>query len=130
MSTPLGYIRHGIGAVRPYLYGNLEVLEFIKQAFGGVELERLPVGSSGFHVESRIGDSVVVIEAAKTPPPSFTPGSIYIYVPDADAAYERAVAAGAVTIAKPEDKPYQERAFGVRDPFGNIWYVATYRKGT
>ena len=53
------YIRHGLGAARPYLYGNLDLPEFVRRTFGAVELERMG-DDSGFHVESKIGDSVVV----------------------------------------------------------------------
>ena len=51
---------------------------------------------------------------------------IYVYVPDVDAAYRRALAAGAISIATPEDKPYAERQAGVCDSFGNTWWIATY----
>jgi PhnB protein len=49
-----------------------------------------------------------------------------VYVDDVDAAYQRALASGATSITAPEDKPYQERSAGVKDSFGNIWYIATY----
>jgi PhnB protein len=115
-----------MGAVRPYLYGHLDLPEFIQHAFGAVELERLPVGKRGFHVEARIGDSMVVIEAADPPHPGGIPASIYVYVDDVDAAYRRALEKGATSVGAPEDKPYQERAAGVKDRYGNIWYIATY----
>jgi PhnB protein len=51
----------------------------------------------------------------------------YVYVEDVDAAYNRALEFGAAPIAAPEDKPYQERGAGVRDLFGNIWYIATFK---
>ena len=52
--------------------------------------------------------------------------SIYVYVDDIDATYERAIAAGASSLAKPTDRPFQERNAAVKDAFGNIWYLATY----
>jgi PhnB protein len=55
-----------------------------------------------------------------------TPASIYVYVADVDRAYRGALDAGATSLAAPEDKPYQERGAGVKDTFGNIWYIATY----
>jgi PhnB protein len=42
-------------------------------------------------------------------------------------AYEQALRNGATPVSAPEDKPYGERAGGVRDSFGNVWYIATYR---
>ncbi|HEY6418630.1 MAG TPA: VOC family protein [Candidatus Binataceae bacterium] len=120
------HIRHGIGSVRPYLYGHLDLLEFVRQAFGAVELERLKVGANGFHVEAKIGDSMIVMEAGEPPPAGGTRASIYVYVEDVDAAYARAIRAGATSIAEPADKPYQERGAGVKDSFGNTWWIATY----
>ena len=101
-------------------------LELVKRAFGAVELEHLPVGK-GAHVEAKIGDSIVVMEVCDPPHPQGSTASIYVYVEDVDASYEAAIAAGATSIAAPEDKPYQERAAGVKDSFGNIWYIATYK---
>jgi PhnB protein len=121
------YVRHGVGTVRPYLYGNVDLIEFIQQVFGAVELERFEFGPRCFHVEAAIGDSVVVLEVGDPPPANAATASIYVYVPDVDAAYGRALEAGAEEIAPPEDKPYDERAAGVKDSFGNTWWIATYQ---
>jgi PhnB protein len=121
------YVRHGVGTVRPYLYGNLDLIEFVQQVFGAVELERSEFGPRSFHVEAAIGDSVVVLEVSDPPHASAAPASIYVYVPDVDAAYGRALEAGAEEIAPPQDKPYDERAAGVKDSFGNTWWIATYQ---
>jgi PhnB protein len=125
MSTATKHIRHGVGSVRPYLYGRLDLLELVKRAFGAVELERLEVGD-GFHVEAKIGDSMIVMEVSDPPHPHGTVASVYVYVDDVDASYNRALAAGAKSVAAPEDKPYHERAAGIKDSFGNTWWIATY----
>ena len=125
MRTANKHIRHGVGSVRPYLYGRLDMLELVKRAFGAVELEHLKMGN-GAHVEAKIGDSMVVMEVSDPPHPGAKPASIYVYVEDVDDAYQRALAAGATSVTAPEDKPYQERAAGIKDSFGNIWYIATY----
>jgi len=101
------------------------MLELVKRAFGAAELEHLPVGK-GAHVEAKIGDSMVVMEVIDPPHPGGKPASIYLYVDDVDADYQRALAADATSITAPEDKPYQERAAGVKDSFGDIRYIATY----
>jgi PhnB protein len=121
------YVRHGVGTARPYLYGNLDLIEFVQEVFGAVELERFQIGPRSFHVEAAIGDSVVVLEVADPPHKSAAPVSVYVYVPDVDAAYGRALEAGAQEVAPPEDKPYDERAAGVKDSFGNTWWIATYQ---
>jgi PhnB protein len=126
MSSATKHIRHGVGSVRPYLYGRLDMLELVKRAFGAVELERLEAGKGGLHIEAKIGDSMIVMEVSDPPHPGGKPASIYVYIDDVDAAYQRALAAGATSVAAPEDKPYEERAAGVKDSFGNIWWIATY----
>ena len=128
MSPKQAHIRHGIGSVRPYLYGRLDLPELLKKAFGAEELERLPVGKKGFHIETKIGDSIVVLEVGDPPHSGGTRASIYVYVEDVDAAYKRALEAGATSVAEPSDKPYQERGAGIKDSYGNIWYIATYKE--
>ena len=118
MSNATKHIRHGVGSVRPYLYGRLDMLELVKRAFGAVELERLEVGK-GFHVEAKIGDSMVVMEVSDPPHPGGKPASIYVYVDDVDASYQRALAAGAAQVHPPSDYAWKPRTSCVRDPSGN-----------
>jgi PhnB protein len=120
------HIRHGFGAVRPYLYGRFDTDALIR-LLGGEEIERHDYPKGGAHVEARIGDSIIVLEAADPPHASGTPASVYVYVPDADDALQRAAEAGFQIIAAAEDKPYKERAGGVKDSFGNSWWVSTYK---
>ena len=123
------HIRHGIGSVRPYLYGRLDLPDLLKKAFGAEVLERVPVGGDkGFHIETKIGDSIVVLEVGDPPHAGGTRASIYVYVEDVDAAYKRALEAGATSVGAPSDKPYQERSAGIKDSYGNTWYIATYRE--
>ena len=76
----------------------------------------------GRPVELRIGDSLLMIAEARER--ELFPGFLYVYVADADAAYERAVHAGASTIEAPLDTPYGDRRAMVRDPFGNVFQIA------
>jgi uncharacterized glyoxalase superfamily protein PhnB len=74
----------------------------------------------------RIGESAIMISdgaGVRGPTPAF----LYVYVPDADAAYERALALGAKSIDAPEDMPWGDRRATVEDPFGNTWQIATFR---
>ncbi len=125
MSGKIAYASHGSGTVRPYLYGNTSVRELIKTAFGATEIECVP-NKSGFHIEAAIGDSMLVLEVVDPAPARATIGSVYVYVPDVDGAYARALAAGATSLDEPSDKPYDERSAGVQDSFGNTWWIATY----
>ena len=76
--------------------------------------------------ELRIGDSIVLISDGGGIRESIS-SFHYIYVADADAIYRRAVARGAETIEQPIDMPYGDRRATVRDPWKNIWQIATYR---
>lgn len=125
MSTQ--HIRHGKGAVRPYLHGDIDLPEFVAYVFGAVEIERIQMGEDAYHVECQIGDSLLVIEAGELPP-DVAPWtcSLQVYVPDVDAAYARAIAKGASPLSTPEDKLYQERLGGFKDSAGNTWWISTY----
>jgi PhnB protein len=120
------YIHNGKGTARAYLFGRLDLLDFVKQVFDAVELERnqLP---NGFHVQAQIGDSVVVLSAMDPPYAEATKGSVYVYVEDVDATYKRVIAAGATSLNSPSDKPWHGRSAGVKDSFGNVWYIETYK---
>src|SRR5216684_7901253 len=101
MSNETKHIRDGFCAVRPYLYGRLDLPDFVKQVFGAEELARYKVGANGFHIESKIGDSAIVLEVNEPPYPTATSASVYVYVDDVDAAYKRAIGAGAIPLTAP-----------------------------
>jgi PhnB protein len=121
------YVRHGMGTVRSYVYGHPDLIEFVQEVFGAVELERFQLPHGAFRVESAIGDSVIVLEVGNPAPAGGKPSTIHIYVPDVDAAWGRALELGATEVAAPEDKEYNERAAAVSDSSGNIWWIATYQ---
>jgi PhnB protein len=101
------------------------VIEFLQKAFGAEEVDRAqsPDGVV-HHARVRIGDSIIGMGEAHGPYQPM-PCTFHLYVPDADAAYERALRAGATSIQPVADQPYGERSGGVKDPFGNRWFVAT-----
>ena len=127
MTTSRNHIRHGFGTARPYLHGYLDLSDFVRDIFGAEEIERVEMGPKSFHIESRIGDSVVVLETGDPPSNEATVASVYVYAEDVDAVYRRALEFGATSVATPEDKPYQERAAGVKDSFGNIWWISKFK---
>jgi uncharacterized glyoxalase superfamily protein PhnB len=104
------------------------VIGFLKRAFGAQEIAKYasPDGVV-HHAEIRVGDSVVEMGEShgKYPP---MPTMFYLYVPDADATYRRALAAGARSIHEPTDQPYGDRVGAVTDAFGNQWYMGTHIK--
>ena len=125
MSVESTLVRKGFHTITPYLYGKLDFVDFVKQAFGAVELFRHKYGEQTFHLELRIGDSMAMLEASEDPPKGATVASLHVYASDVDAAYRRAIQAGATSFSEPTDQPYGERVAGVKDSFGNVWWIAT-----
>jgi uncharacterized glyoxalase superfamily protein PhnB len=78
--------------------------------------------AEGRPAELRIGDSLVMISQAEAR--DVATGFLYVYVSDPDAAYQRALCAGASSIEAPLDTPYGDRRAMVRDPHGNLWQLA------
>jgi len=57
-----------------------------------------------------------------------TQAQLYVYVPNADATYKRAIAAGAISSMTPADMFYGDRSGSVKDPSGNTWFIATHKE--
>ena len=112
-------------AVTPYItvHRPAELIDFVTEAFGGIEHFRATGSAGGMHAEVSIGDSIAMIGGAEHIEPM--PTAIHLYVPDVDQAYERALKAGAKSLMPVSDQPYGERSGGVEDVHGNRWYIAT-----
>src|SRR5580700_2643659 len=124
------YIPQGLNNLNVYLHPRRAepVISFMKRVLGAKEIAKYasPDGVV-HHAQLRVGDSVVEMGEAhgKYEP---MPAMFYVYVPDSDALYQRALAAGAESLHDPTDQPYGERNSAVTDPFGNTWYFATHVK--
>ena len=119
----------GYHTVTPSLVvkGAAKLIDFIKAAFGGEEIMRMPAPSGEImHAEVRIGDSVVMLNDAMQQPP--TTSSLFLYVPDVDALYKRAVKAEATPTSEPADMFWGDRMAQVKDHFGNSWGIATHKE--
>ena len=124
-----GPIPAGYRTVTPYLLskGADAVIRFMKEAFGATELVRVPHEGGIMHAELRIDDSMIEISDGGgpwTPRPS----CLHIYVPDADATYQRALRAGATSFYEPTDQFYGDRESGVHDSAGNYWFISTFKQ--
>jgi PhnB protein len=87
------------------------------------------------HAEIKIGDSYIMLadefpEMGARSPESLggTPVSILLYVPDVDARFEQAVAAGATVQRAVQDQFYGDRSGTLVDPFGHVWSLATHQE--
>lgn len=117
----------GFSTVSPYLVVTdaAATLDFLVRALGGVEQRRVPNGSGGVaHAEVRIGESVVMLGDAAPGWPA-CPAHVHVYVPDVDAAYRAALAAGAASVQEPVRKDDEDKRGGVQDAGGTTWWIAT-----
>ena len=134
--SKVSYIPDGYHTATPYLIvnGAAAALNYYTKAFGATETFRMP-GPDGKigHCEFKIGNSIFMMadehpERGAYGPKSIggSPISIMLYVEDVDAMFDRAIAGGG-TVERPiENKFYGDRAGGVFDPFGHIWYISTH----
>jgi PhnB protein len=117
-------------SVQPYLHlrDSEKMIPFLEKAFGGVVTGHVPMSPEGhvLHATVQIGDNTLELDEAHG---EFQPMPchLHLHVDDADALHARALSAGATSIDAPSDKPYG-RSGGVKDPFGNSWYVTSPAK--
>lgn len=116
--------------ITPYVIvpGAAKFIEFTKKAFGAIELMRsaLPDGAI-MHAQIKIGDSIIMVSDTREGMEPIT-AMLYLYVPNVDEVYQTAIQAGGVVTMEVEDRFYGDRSGGLKDQFGNHWWVATHIK--
>jgi PhnB protein len=134
------HVPAGHHTVTPYVIVSdaRAAIDFYARAFGAVQTS-LHVDDTGKvrHAEVRIGDSPIMLaenfefRGVSAANPAAIGGRtsmhIYLYVPDVDALFAQAIGAGAREAMPVADQPYNERSGGVVDPFGHVWWMATYK---
>ncbi|MEO9601376.1 VOC family protein [Parasphingorhabdus sp.] len=125
----------GYHSVTPYItVDDAEAaIEFYTKAFDAIEHMRLPMGDKIGHADLLIGDSHVMLSDEFPEMDKLGPNkrggataSLMIYVPDVDAAFAQAVAAGAEVVRPVEDQFFGDRSGWVKDPFGHEWSLSTH----
>jgi PhnB protein len=135
------YAPAGHHTITPYVIVDdaRRAIAFYERAFGAVQTS-LNVDEQGKvrHAEVRVGDSPVMLAeafdfggvAGRAPRIAGSTGMhLYLYVPDVDALFARAREAGAREVMPVSDQVYGDRSGGVEDPFGHVWWIATYIGG-
>jgi len=133
---PVKPIPEGYNTLTTYLAVDdaTKAIQFYERAFGAKERSRMP-GPDGkiAHAELMIGNSVVMLsdpfpQATVKPPTQVggTTAGLFMYVEDVDAAYRRAIDAGATETMAPENMFWGDRFGTVTDPFGHSWQIATH----
>jgi uncharacterized glyoxalase superfamily protein PhnB len=124
-------IPEGYHTVTPYLVvrGAAKTIEFAKKAFGAEVIDEPTKRPDGtiMHAEFRIGDSRIMISDA-TPEHPPMPSMLYLYVPNVDALYQRAIASGGTSMMEPTDQFYGDRSGGVKDAAGIQWWLGTHKE--
>jgi PhnB protein len=138
MSKSASPIPPGFHAITPHLNveGAAAYIDFLTRAFGAVEISRSPgPGGKLMHVQMRIGDSMLMFAddfSAEFGMPPFAKGNLpfvlHLYVPDADATWNQAVAAGCEVKMPISDQFWGDRYGHVRDPFGMTWAIASHKE--
>ncbi|MEK9282666.1 VOC family protein [Bradyrhizobium sp. ISRA432] len=129
MATKVKPVPEGYHTVTPYLVvdGAEKIIRFMKDAFGAqpvFEPMMRPDGKVG-HAEFKIGNSVVMISDSSDRAQA-TSTMLYLYVPNVDAVYQKALKAGGTSLMEPADQFYGDRSGGVTDPAGNRWHIGTH----
>jgi uncharacterized glyoxalase superfamily protein PhnB len=122
------YFSEGAPTVQPMLHPphSAPVIDFLIAAFDAHETGRAtsPQGAI-LHTTVQIGDAAMeFVDAEGIYQPM--PGMFYLYVPNVDTVYRRALEAGATSLSAPADQSYGDRSAGVEDLAGNKWYIATH----
>jgi PhnB protein len=138
MSDQVKPIPEGYQTVTPYLIirDAAKAIEFYQQAFGAIELFRMPAPDGKVaHAEIRIGSSPIML-GDEYPDMGYhgvqhyggSPVGIMLYVEDCDALFHQAVAAGATVKQELKDQFYGDRSGTVADPFGYSWHISTHKE--
>ena len=129
-------IPEGYHALTPYLLVDdaAGAIDFYKRAFGATERGVMPAPDGRVaHAELQLGDSVVMLsdpfEQSTARPPTQLSGTsvgLFLYVEDADAAFQQATDAGATVTMPLENMFWGDRFGSLTDPFGHHWSIATH----
>lgn len=137
MTSNVSPIPQGFHTVTPHLMvsDGAAAIAFYKEAFGAEEIGRMPGpdGKGVMHASLRVGDSMLFLGDIAGPESTRSPkdlggasSSLMLYVKDVDAAFSKAVAAGATVKAPLMNMFWGDRWGMVQDPFGHFWQLATH----
>jgi PhnB protein len=127
-AKPVKPIPDGFHTVTPYMMvaDAAGLIDFLVAAFGATELERHTMDGRVMHAQVKLGDSMIMMGEASPDQGGPMPASTYLYVPNVDEVHASAVAAGATSLMAPADQFYGDRSGGVKDAWGNMWWIGTH----
>ena len=129
MAAQVKPVPKGYHTVTPYLVVDdaEKIIRFMKEAFGAQATFEPMMRPDGkiMHAEFKIGDSIMMI-ADSSERAQATSSMLYLYVPNVDAVYQKALKAGATSLMEPANQFYGDRSGGVTDSAGNRWHIGTH----
>jgi PhnB protein len=139
MTTKVKPVPEGFHSVTPTLTlkDSRKAIEFYKKAFGAKVLEIMPSpdGKGTMHASIQIGDSILMMgderpgQSCKSAESlGASPISLYVYMPNVDAVFKQALAAGATQTMPVADMFWGDRCGSLKDPFGYSWMIATHNR--
>lgn len=121
-------IPEGLHTITPYFTVSDadQLLKFLVEVFGGtiVVINRHPNGSIQ-HARVRIGDSVIMLNESNEQYP-VNVSQMHLCVDDVEVVFSKALSAGAISVMEPNVRPHGDYMAGLKDPCGNIWWIARY----
>lgn len=123
----VNYKPDGYSDVAPYLVvdGANDTIDFLARVFDATLVRRFDnADGTVMHAEVQVGDSVIMLSDRHPDWPAM-PAYVHIYVPDVDAAYRRALDAGATSVQEPAQRGDPDKRGGVKDAGGTTWWIAT-----
>lgn len=115
-----------LGTITPYftVENADELIKFAVEVFDGVLIkeDRHEDGKIQ-HARIRIGESIIMMNQS-TEHFSANVSQMYLFVDDVDSRFKTALKHGAISIMEPNLRPFGDRIAGVKDPCGNIWWIA------
>jgi PhnB protein len=121
-------IPEGMHTVTPYLVvdGANDLIRFIEQSFKGKTTAIMKTKEGRvMHAGVQIGDSQIMVSDSTEQYPAGS-SRLYLYVDDVDATYKSAIDAKGISLREPTDEFYGDRSSGVKDAWGNEWWIATH----
>lgn len=122
INLPAGYQQ-----VMPYLIlkDAAGFMQFMKDVFGAQDKAiHMRDENTIMHGEITVGESVIMFAEA-TEQYGVENGGFFIYVANADHAYAKALSLGATSVMPVSDQPYG-RSGGIKDAYGNTWWITTH----
>ena len=105
-------------------------MAFLKAAFSASVIKESRYPDKRIqHVRMLVGNSIIMMnEGSEAYPVNVS--QMHLFVEDCNSIYELALRSGAISIMEPNDRPHGDRMAGIKDPCGNIWWIATHQQAS